>query len=229
MVYRRLGIAVLLVVPAILTTFVIGSRAGTAVHADFQPTLRIVTPGVSEVITQDLTPEIARSLHMEQQEGVLISDVEPSPLHPGDVILSINGHLVGCEGELNALLSHVASGETFNAEIFRDGMVLKMTLQRAMDAPPAPAVLSGTTDIRGIQVASLSNQTGVAVTEVQIGTAASNAGLKRGDVILEVDGHPIHSAAEFLQLVRQLGNLDATFRVHQADGHINVFVIPSEP
>ena len=85
----------------------------------------------------------------------------------------------------------------------------------------------GTVGIRGIRVASLSAQNGVIVAEVQIGTTASDAGLKSGDVILDVDGHTVHTADEFLEFMRQLNNRHATFNVRQGNGQINVFVIPS--
>jgi S1-C subfamily serine protease len=89
--------------------------------------------------------------------------------------------------------------------------------------------LPGTVGARGINVASLSTQYGVTVTDVQVGTAASAAALKKGDIILEVEGHTVHTADEFLQFMRQLNNLDATLRVRQADGHVQVFVIPPQP
>jgi S1-C subfamily serine protease len=94
---------------------------------------------------------------------------------------------------------------------------------------PSWAVLRklGTVEIRGISVASLSTQNGVIVTEVQIGTPASDAGLKSGDIILEVDGHAVHTADEFLEFLRQLNNRHATFNVRQRNGQVNVFVIPS--
>jgi C-terminal processing protease CtpA/Prc len=85
----------------------------------------------------------------------------------------------------------------------------------------------GTVEIRGIRVASLSAQNGVIVADVQIGTPASDAGLKSGDIILDVDGHTVHTADEFLEFMRQLNNRHAAFNVRQRNGQINVFVIPS--
>jgi serine protease Do len=228
MVYRRLRILVWLAAAALFATFVIGSSAGKTVLPDVRPTFRIVTPGVSEVITQDVTPEIAQILHMSQTEGVLVSDVMYSPLRWGDVILSINGNPVRCENELNAELAKVNFGEPFLVEVFREGRTQTVTVQRATIVPPSPAVLRDFGPfIRGIRVASLSTQNGVVVAETQIGTPASDAGLRSGDVILEVDGHAVHTADEFLDFMRQLNSRDAAFKVRQKNGDINVFVIPS--
>jgi serine protease Do len=227
MVYRRLRLPVWLAVVAFFAIFVIGSIAGPAVLPDVQHAFRIVTPNFAEVITQDVTTQIARSLHMTETGGVLISDVLYSPLRPGDVILSINGKRVCCQRELNDELALVKPGDTFYLEILRDGEIQTVTVQREMETPPPPVVLQGTVDIRGITVASLSNQHGVIVTDVLIGTPASDAGLKRGDIILQVDGHLVHSADEFLQFMRQLNNRSATFDVLHLNSRVDIFVIPA--
>jgi S1-C subfamily serine protease len=224
MVLRRLRIPVWLVVIALIATFVIGSKAGPKMPLDVQPTFRIVTSGVTDVITQDLTPEIAQTLHMSRAEGVLVSDVE-SLLRPGDVILSVNGRAVRCQRELDAELAKVDFGQTFSLDVYRAGRVQTVTIQRATEGPLPPRVLERTSEIRGISVASLSTENGVMVVEVRIGTPASDMGLKRGDIILDVDGHPVHSADEFVEFMRQLNNQPATFNVQHRSGWIDVFVI----
>ena len=90
-------------------------------------------------------------------------------------------------------------------------------------AKPMP----GTVEIVGIRVASLSTQNAVIVSEVKIGTPASDVGLKSGDIILDVDGHTVHTAGEFLEFMRQLNHANAAFNVLSRNGQINVFVIPS--
>src|SRR5215470_972729 len=117
MVYRRLRIPVWLAAAALFATFLIESSAGPALVPDIRPAFRIVTPNVSEVITEDVTPEVARTLHMNQTEGVLISDVMYSPLRPGDVIRSINGNPVRCQRDLDVQLARVNFGEPLFLEI----------------------------------------------------------------------------------------------------------------
>ena len=63
--------------------------------------------------------------------------------------------------------------------------------------------------------------------QTQIGTPASDAGMRSGDVILEVDGHPVYTADEFMDYMRQLNNRDAAFKVRHENGQINIFVIPA--
>jgi len=225
MFHRHVRIPVWLVVGALVATLVIGSKAAPKVLLDVYPSFRIVTPGVSDIITQDITPDIARNLHLSAAGGVLISDVLYSPLHQWDVILSINGNPVGCQRELDAQLAQVNPGDTFFLEVYRNGRTETVTVQRAIDTPAAPLVLNETNEIRGITVASLSTQNGVIVQDVQIGTSPSDMGLRSGDIILEVDGHPVHTADEFLDFMRQLSNRSANLNVLHTNGRIDVFVL----
>jgi serine protease Do len=225
MLYRPLRIPVWLVVIGVFVTFVIGSNAGPAVLPDIRPGFQIVTPNVGDVITQDVTPEIAQTLHMNRAEGVLVSDVSDNPLRPGDVILAINGNAVACQKELDAQLAQVNFGETFSVEVLRHGRIQTVTVQRAPQTPLIPTVLQGTSEIRGISVAGLSTENGVIVTDVRIGTPASDLGLRSGDLILDVNGHPVHTVNEFVEFMRQLNNRPAIFNVRHTNGHVDVFVI----
>ena len=221
MAHRAFRIPVWLVVPALIAIFIVGSRAGSSVRPDVRPAIRIVTPEVSDVITQDLNPEIARNLHITQQHGVLVNDVVGSPLYPGDVILSVNGVVVNCQSELDAQLSQVIPGQTFTMDVYRDGRIQTVTAQRAMEL----TVLPDTKEIRGISIASLSTQNGVIVADVRIGTPASDMGLKTGDIILDVNGHRVHTAAEFTQFIRLLNGRPASLNVRHRNGQIDVFEI----
>ena len=223
MVFRRGQFFLWLAAAALLVTFVIGSKAGPVMSQAVQ-SFQIVTPSVTDVVTQDVTPEMAQALNMSHPEGVVVTDLLYNPLQRGDVIVSINGHPVGCQNVLNYELAQLTPGQAITLEIIRDGRMQTLTVQRAV---PAAVAQAPTADIRGIDVASLSTKNGVVVTDVQMGTPAANGGLKRGDVILDVNGHRVRSANEFLEFMQQLSNRDATFNVRQTDGRVNVFVIPA--
>ena len=224
MVFRRRQIFLWLAAAAVLVTFVIGSKAGPVMLQTAQSSFQIVTPAVTDVVTQDVTPEMAQALNMSQPQGVVVTDLLYNPLQRGDVIISINGHPIGCQNAMNEELAKLTPGQAVTLEIIRDGRTQTLTVQRAIPAAVAQAPTAG---IRGIDVASLSTKNGVVVTDVQMGTPAADGGLKRGDVILDVNGHRVHSANEFLEFLQQLSDRDATFNVRQTDGRVNVFVIPA--
>jgi S1-C subfamily serine protease len=224
MVFRRGQIFLWLAAGALLATFVIGSTAGPVMLQTVQSSFQIVTPSVTNVVTQDVTPEIAQALNMSHPEGVVVTDLLYNPLQRGDVIVSINGHPIGCQSALNDQLAQLAPGQALTLEIIRDGRMQTLTVQSAV---PAAVPQSPTADIRGISVASLSTQNGVVVTDVLMGAPASDAGLKSGDVILDVGGQRVHSASEFLEFMQQLNTRDATFNVRHTNGRIDVFVLPA--
>jgi S1-C subfamily serine protease len=132
---------------------------------------------------------------------------------------------VPCQKELDAQLAQLTPGQAFLVEVYRNGRIQTVTVQQPIDTPPVPTVLQGSYEIRGITVASLSTENGVIVADVQIGTPASDIGLKRGDIILDVDGHPVHSADQFVDFMRQLNSRAATFNVMHRSGLVDVFVI----
>jgi membrane-associated protease RseP (regulator of RpoE activity) len=133
---------------------------------------------------------------------------------------------VNCQSELDAQLYQVIPGQTFIMDVYRDGRIQTVTAQRAMETPPL-TVLPDTQEIRGISIASLSTQNGVIVANVRIGTPASDMGLKTGDIILDVNGHRVRSAAEFTQFIRLLNGRPATVNVRHRNGQIDVFEIAS--
>jgi S1-C subfamily serine protease len=223
-VFRRGQIFLWLSAAALLATFVIGSKAGPVTLQEVQSSFQIVTPSTTDVVTQDVTPEMAQALNMGQPQGVVVTDLLYNPLQRGDVIVSINGHAIGCQNALNDILAHLPPGQAVTLEIIRDGRMQTLTVQRAV---PAAVAQAPTADIRGIDVASLSTKNGVVVTDVLLATPAADSGLKRGDVIMDVNGHRVHSANEFLEFMQQLSDRDATFNVRQTDGRVNVFVIPA--
>jgi serine protease Do len=224
--YRSLRIFAWFAATAFLAIFgfIIAARAAPTAPQDVQQVFRIIMPDHSVIVTQDVTPDYARALNMNQPGGVLITDVSEGPLHRGDVILSVNGNAVSCPSDIVAQLSDVSLGAMLVVEVWRDGRIQRLTLQ--LQPPPPPPVL-GTVEIRGITVTSLPTEVGVIVEDTLIGTPASDAGIKSGDIILDVDGHTVHSAEQFLEFLTQLGDQSATFNILQRNGQINVFVIPS--
>jgi serine protease Do len=174
----------------------------------------------------DVTPENASFFHLENASGALISQVEPdSPgsragIKVGDVITELNGKKVDSSGQLQGLISAQRPGNKITLGILRDGksMSLSVTLEglnkKSEEASAANETghgkarwgvglqnLSG--DLRE-QLQLPENVKGVVVANVVPGSPADNAGISRGDVILEVNRHSVQSADD---VKRELGNV----------------------
>jgi serine protease DegQ len=79
------------------------------------------------VTLQDLTPDIAEAMHVDVNEGAIVSKVDPqSPakragIKPGDVIVGVNGTPVHGSSDLRNRVGLMSIGQTVSLTILRGG------------------------------------------------------------------------------------------------------------
>jgi S1-C subfamily serine protease len=189
-----------------------------------------VTRGRLGVSIQPMTPSLSRAFGLKEPVGVVITEVQPnSPaekagITSGDVITQINGKPVR---DLNAFRLEVAStrpGTPVKLTLWRDGKEREVTAtldelqpQRPAAAPGAPGEGMESRSLTGVSVDTLTpqvarqlelpaNTTGVVVMEVSQASPAFAAGLRRGDVIEEVNRKKVSNVSEFERAVAEAGN-----------------------
>jgi serine protease Do len=185
-----------------------------------------VTHGYMGVGISDVTPENSKFFHMTNALGAVVTQVETdSPgakagLKVGDVITQIDGHQVNDAGELQVEVGQKSPGTTVHLEVMRDGrsMNIPVTLQEAgkrnrqSDESASaehgkPRWGLGLTDITPEvrqQIQAPHEVQGAVIEQVQPGSAADNAGLQPGDVIVEVDRKPVRNAADVRQALSSI-------------------------
>ncbi len=187
------------------------------------------------VTVQGVTSDIAQSLGLHEVRGALVSGVEAgSPaakagIERGDVILTFNGEPVS---DSNALRNRVASSQP--------GSAAKLTVLRNGREETKQAVLgelagsrrasndggdSGNRGRYGMAVAPLTPdvarelgvkaKSGLVVEEVAPASAASEAGIREGDVIVEVNRQPVSDLAQFQEAVKANPNRPALLLVNR--------------
>ncbi|MGA7360425.1 MAG: Do family serine endopeptidase, partial [Candidatus Sulfotelmatobacter sp.] len=166
----------------------------------------------------DVTPENAKFFHIDNNEGAIITQVEPdSPaakagLKVGDVITELDGQKVSDASQLQIEVGQKVPGSSIKLEVLRDGrnVNVPVTLEEmgsrdhegkesASNSNGKPRWGLGLTDMTPElreQLQASNDVHGAIVEQVQPGSAADNAGLQRGDVIVEVDRHPVQNAAD---------------------------------
>jgi serine protease Do len=208
-----------------------------------------ITHGYIGIGISDITPDNAKFFHMTNATGAVVTQVDSNTpggkagLKTGDVITSLNGQPVTDAGELQMQVGQKRPGDTIKLEVDRDGksVSIPVTLE-AMGAAPGQNSESGehgkgrwglslgdlNSTARG-QMQIPSEVHGAVVEDVQPGSPADNAGLQRGDVIMEVNRHSEQSANDVAQalsnvakgqdaLVLVWSNGGNTFRVlHSAE------------
>ncbi len=181
-----------------------------------------VSRGWLGVSVQPLTPELAKSFGAKGDKGVLIADVvQDSPankagLQPGDVILEFNGKKIEAPVDLQRAAGLTSPGKTVQVKIWRDKAERQVELTIA-EAPGERQPLRSATrgkSLLGLDVQpitpelarqlGLRNAEGVFVARVEDGSPAEEAGIRRGDVIREINRQRIKGPRDFEQLTRDL-------------------------
>jgi serine protease Do len=198
-----------------------GQGIGFAVAAnlakDLLPQLETkgtVTRGFLGVSVQAITPELAKSLHLKEEQGALVADVtkggpaDAAGIKRGDVIVAFDGKDVAEVGNLPALVAATPIDKTVTVKILRNGeaqtlsaKVARMPGERAATGQTEPAkgkwgLALRELDARTAEKMGVAPGEGVLVAGVQPGSAAEKAGVRKGDVILEVNRQKATSVAD---------------------------------
>jgi serine protease Do len=209
-----------------------------------------VTHAFIGIQISDVTPDNAKFFQMNNAVGAIVSDVQPEApgakagLRTGDVITELDGKPVTDAGQLQMMVAQKRPGETIHLQVVRDSkpVAIAVTLEALGGDKGTEAAGSEhgkgrwglsladlTPDVRNEVQAKPSVQ-GAVVEDVKPGSPADNAGLQRGDVIMEVNRHTVKSASDVVQalsgvpsgqdaLVLVWSNGGSTFRVlHPAQG-----------
>jgi len=171
------------------------------------------------ITMQDLTPDIARSLGVPPGQGAVIAEVQPdSPaaragLREGDVVVSVNGRTVGSASGLRARLGVLPVGETVELGLRRGTEVL--TIRARIGEIEARHAREGRriAELPGAALAAVARETargrsqGVLVTAVEAGSAASEHGLRPGDLIVGVNRRRVDSVDALARRLRTNGRV----------------------
>src|SRR5215469_5823932 len=180
------------------------------------------------VQVQEVTPEIAKSLGLPKAEGALVAQVtkstpaEKAGVKQGDVILGYNGHDIAKLHDLPIAVAETPVGQKAELKVWHEGH--EQTLEPVIAQMPsdlrtaenAEKSTGGEEKTMGVSLAPLSTQwreqlhlskdvKGVVVTAVAPNSPLAELGLQRGDVIEDINQHPVttpEEAAKELALVQ---------------------------
>ncbi|MSU70018.1 MAG: Do family serine endopeptidase [Opitutaceae bacterium] len=184
-----------------------------------------VVRGFIGVHIQDITPALADSFGLKKRKGALVAEVQPgSPaaqagIKSGDVITAIDGQAVNDANKLSLSVSAVAPDTKLGLDLLRDGQTERVQVVTAVkpnsrltgSEENASASNDSEGVLNGVAVDDLdpasrreinfpSRLKGAVITGVAPDSAAARAGLKAGDVILEINKQPVASAKQAAEL-----------------------------
>lgn len=184
-----------------------------------------VVRGWLGVDPQGLDPQMAEFFDVEGTDGVVVAlVVENSPAEKGgllqnDIIVEFNGKKVKDEVDFRRMVADVTPGSSVEIEVLRDGK--KKTLDVEIGERRSIAQREGTQEDEGASPLFVGvslevledyhrrelnlphSMEGLIVTDVDPASAAAEAGLSAGDVILEINRRRVQSIGEFNEIMER--------------------------
>lgn len=180
------------------------------------------------VTIQDMTPELSRNFGLKNSNGALVSDItkgspaEKAGIVRGDIILEFSGKEIKSVGGLRNMVAQSKIGSQVTIKILRNSKEHAITAviaelpKEAAGAPqelPSPDIrrnsLSGITVMEltkeiARQLGISTGEKGVVVVKVEQGSEAEDSGIKKGDVIHEVDKKKIRGIEDFNRIASSI-------------------------
>lgn len=184
----------------------------------------VVERGWLGVSIQDVDRNLADSFGLDRPRGALIAQVgkdspaEQAGLEPGDVILSFAGEAIETSADLPHVVGLIAPGTKVVAVIFREGQEQDLTVEVGglgadeVASVNAGVAADGSISILGMrlveadpaELSSIGLSGGVAVSEVDRGSPADEAGVMTGDVLTRLGNQPVGRIEDLDGLAEQL-------------------------
>jgi serine protease Do len=205
-----------------------------------------VTRGYLGIHMQDVDTDLAGQFNLSSQNGALVDDVFPGTpadkagIKPGDFVTEFNGKEINDGNSLQLAISECAPGSDATVKLIRSGTEKSITVKLAelpmktsqrsrVQTAPAPAKSDA---LDGVSVADLDRDArmglrtpaslqGALITGVSQSSNAAEAGLRRFDVILEINRQPVHDAETAVKLCTDAKGKRILVRIWRREGDVD--------
>jgi serine protease Do len=172
---------------------------------------------------QDISKQVAEYYGIKSKKGVLVKEVFPDDpadkagIEPQDIILSINGKDVGTSREITSMIAGFGVGETVKIKVLRNGKTRTFKVKIAKREETRISARSTHKEKQtelGISVENvtpeiarrfnLKEAKGVIVSAVEPDSKADEAGLRRLDIIKEVNHKIIQTVSDLNKVISEI-------------------------
>lgn len=229
--------------------FAVPSNMARSILAQLVKMGRVVR-GWLGVSIQELSPELATQFGVQDAKGVLVSDVlDGSPakragLERGDVILEFDGKPVDTPTHLKNVVAQTEVGRKATVKLLRERRVqtVEVTIaeqpksvaqagQEESGEAVRPAGLLSDIEVRDLERSLTSRlglsaaRQGVQIASVRPGSMAEEAGLRPGDMILEVNRKAVDSLKAYEQAAAKVANDHSVLLLIQRSGRTSYVTV----
>jgi serine protease Do len=180
-----------------------------------------VVRGWLGVVIQDLNADMARVLRIPASKGVLVTDMVPdgpaakAGLRRDDVITQIDGVAIDSVAHLRNHVAVAGAGATIKLAVLRGGKPLQLAARLSELPSEAVAKLDRSQGaLGGLTLEPLTDEarqrlgfprrvSGVVVKSIDAGSAAADANLREGDIILEINRQAVANPTQFAAVYKQ--------------------------
>jgi len=178
-----------------------------------------ITRGWIGVTIQEVTPDIANSFGLKEPKGALVSSVIPGDpaekagIKTGDILIEFDAKEITELGDLPRTVAATSPGKNVAVKIVRDGTekVLELKVGKKKEGVEEGAEEEGAKpavpEELGILAEDITHDTaqrfgiedtvGVFVHSVRQGSPGDDAGIRRGDIVKEINRKPIRNVKEY--------------------------------
>ena len=204
-----------------------------------------VSRGWLGVSIQEMTPELAKSLGLKEKKGALVAQVvsgspaEKAGIEQGDVILEFNGKNITDSKDLPRTVASTPVGTSVTVKVMRDGKVMDRQVKLGEMEEKGVEVSRAASPQKSLGIAvqnvtpeiakrlGLKKETGVLVAKVEPGSPAEEAGIRRGDVVQEVNRTPVKNVDDFVQKMEKAkGKESVLLFIQRGQNNLFAAVIP---
>lgn len=194
-------------------------------------TKKIVTSrGSLGVQVQDIDEKIMKNKSLKELSGVMITEVYTDSaalkagLKPGDIILSVNGHIIDSASTLRYIIKTLPINTPLPLDLLRDGKMLKVSASLLVSLEKEELIYfsddkdvshsSSTAGSLGLYLKSLTpklaveygfpaSTTGVIIENFTPDETQEDADIRHGDIIEAIDNIPINATDDAERLLKQ--------------------------
>jgi serine protease Do len=206
-----------------------------------------VVRGYLGISLQDIDAGLAKSFNLPSQNGALVNNVstntpaEKAGIKAGDVIIEFNGKPITDRSSLQLAVSECLPGSPATVKLFRDGHEKLITVTLAelpssltqsqndqYDSNPHNSTVDA---LDGVTVQDLNQGIrqqleipddirGALVVDVDQDSNSAEAGLQRGDVIVEINRQPVSNSSDAVKLGRQARGDQILLKIWRRQGDV---------